>query len=112
MKDINFELVATKWIANKKHELYNIIGSVVLWCLWKLHNSLCFQGVTWSGEKSLLMWDHVGKMEAHVGSRPRSEGGLFCASIAEAEPSLAAARIGWNAETLSYLTMDSPDALH
>jgi len=38
MKDINFELVATKWIANKKHELYNIIGSVVLWCLWKLRN--------------------------------------------------------------------------
>jgi len=51
-------------------------------------------------------------MEAHVGLGPRSEGGLFCASIEEAELSLADARIGWNAETLSYLTMDSPDALH
>jgi len=25
---------------------------------------------------------------------------------------LQSSRIGWNAETLSYLTMDSPDALH
>jgi hypothetical protein len=39
---VNFEHVAARWvaIASKKHELYNIISSAVLLCLWKFCNSL------------------------------------------------------------------------
>lgn len=46
----DFESVASLWIANKKH----IISSVILWVLWKLRNSVCFQGVLWSGMKNVF----------------------------------------------------------
>jgi GH24 family phage-related lysozyme (muramidase) len=52
---VNFEYVAARWvaIASKKHELYNIISSAVLLCLWKFRNSLCYQGAIWLGKRSV-----------------------------------------------------------
>jgi hypothetical protein len=32
----------------------NIISSMVMWILWKLCNSLCFQGVPWRGMKMVF----------------------------------------------------------
>jgi hypothetical protein len=37
----NFESVARLWLANKRHELTNVISSSVI---WKLRNEICFQG--------------------------------------------------------------------
>lgn len=33
------------WIANKKHLLTNPVFVAALWCLWKLRNKICFQGL-------------------------------------------------------------------
>jgi hypothetical protein len=49
-------LTVTHWIANKCHDIPNIVCSAVMWCLWKFRNSLCFQGAMWLGEKMVLMW--------------------------------------------------------
>jgi hypothetical protein len=54
--DWNFEFLATFWIANKKHVFTNIISSAVIWCLWNLRNKMCFQGLTWTGERMVLIW--------------------------------------------------------
>jgi hypothetical protein len=51
----NFEYVARLWLANKNHELTNVLSSAVIWSIWKLRNELCFQGVPWTRMKSVLM---------------------------------------------------------
>jgi hypothetical protein len=40
----SFESVACLWLANKKHELTNVVSSAVIWSTWKLRNEICFQG--------------------------------------------------------------------
>lgn len=42
------------WLSSKKHGLLNIITSVVLWCIWKLRNEICFQNAGWRGMGMLL----------------------------------------------------------
>lgn len=54
--DCNYETMASRWLANKHHNVNNIICAVVLWCLWKLRNDLCFQGTRWRSEKQVLVW--------------------------------------------------------
>ena len=51
----NFEFLATFWLAHKKHLNTNIVILAVLWCLWNFRNKLCFQGLTWTGEKAVLL---------------------------------------------------------
>jgi hypothetical protein len=63
--DWNFEVLATFWIANKRHAFTNIISSAVIWCLWNVCNKMCLQGLTWTGERMVLLW--IVKA-----SRPRS----------------------------------------
>jgi hypothetical protein len=40
----DFESMAKWWIRGKKCNSINVLYTVVLWSLWKLRNSLCFQG--------------------------------------------------------------------
>ena len=51
----DFESVASLWIANKKYMVCNIVTSAVIWVIWKLRNSLCFQGIPWSGMKKVFV---------------------------------------------------------
>ena len=57
---VDFESVASLWIANKKYMVCNIVTSTVIWVIWKLRNSLCFQGVPWSGMKKVFVM--VGRL--------------------------------------------------
>lgn len=52
--DCNYETVASRWLANKHHNVNNIICAKVLWCLWKLRNNLFFQGTRWRSEKQVF----------------------------------------------------------
>ena len=56
----DFESVASLWTANKKYMVCNIVTSAVIWVIWKLRNSLCFQGVLWCGMKKVFAM--VGRM--------------------------------------------------
>jgi hypothetical protein len=38
----NFEFIATKWVAEKKHRCINIVTSTALWSIWNYRNKLCF----------------------------------------------------------------------
>ena len=51
----NFESIARFWVANKRHKFTNVVASSVIWSLWKLRNEMCFQGVTWTGMKRVLL---------------------------------------------------------
>jgi hypothetical protein len=51
----SYESMASLWIANKKHLLTDAVLAAAVWCLWKLQNNLCFQGVVWTGMKMLLI---------------------------------------------------------
>ena len=51
----NFESIARFWVANKRHKFTNVVTSSVIWSLWKLRNEMCFQGVTWTGMKRVLL---------------------------------------------------------
>lgn len=51
----DFESIARFWVAHKRHILTNAITSAVTWLLWKLRNEMCFQGVTWTSMKKVLM---------------------------------------------------------
>jgi hypothetical protein len=51
----NFESIARLWVANTRHKFTNVITSAALWSLWKLRNEMCFQGVTWTGTKRVLL---------------------------------------------------------
>jgi hypothetical protein len=56
----NFESVAKLWLCNKKFGMCNVFTSAVCWSIWKLRNSLCFQGESWSSMKTL--WRRVVPM--------------------------------------------------
>jgi hypothetical protein len=51
----DFESMAKWWIKGKKCNSVNVIYDAVLWSLWKLRNSLCFQGQCWDGVRRLLV---------------------------------------------------------
>ena len=51
--DANFENIAAKWISNKRFLVRNMFSSAVLWGIWKLRNSLCFQGIEWRNGNQL-----------------------------------------------------------
>ena len=50
----DFESVARWWINNNKNSVLNMSGAALLWCIWNLHNGMCFQGKSWRNEKVLL----------------------------------------------------------
>jgi hypothetical protein len=56
----DFEFVASLRIANKNFMVCNTVTSAVIWVIWKLRNSLCFQGVPWSGMNKVFAM--VGRM--------------------------------------------------
>lgn len=95
----DFESVASLWLSNKKFMIANIISSAVLWVIWKLRNSICFQGVLWLGMK---------KVYALVGRMLRSWLPMFRPGVqemveqftlvVEAEAS-SAPRITWNVDS-------------
>jgi hypothetical protein len=45
----DFETMGTWWLKVKKHNIVNVLSSVVLWALWKKRNNICFQGERWTG---------------------------------------------------------------
>jgi hypothetical protein len=51
----DFESMAKWWIRGKKCNSINVLYTVVLWSLWKLRNSLCFQGQCWARVRRLLV---------------------------------------------------------
>jgi hypothetical protein len=52
----SYEILASRWLANKRHTVNNIICAAVIWCLWKFRNDMCFQGRLWISEKQVLVW--------------------------------------------------------
>jgi len=56
----DFEFVASLRIANKNFMVCNTVTSAVIWVIWKLRNSLCFQGLPWSGMNKVFAM--VGRM--------------------------------------------------
>ena len=50
----DFESVARWWVSNTRHKIMNCCSSVLMWCLWKTRNELCFQGKAWLGEKLII----------------------------------------------------------
>jgi hypothetical protein len=46
--------MARCWLCNKKYGIVNMISSTTCWSLWKVRNSLCFQGDAWLGMKAVL----------------------------------------------------------
>jgi hypothetical protein len=53
----DFESVARWWISNNKNSVINVVCTATLWSIWKLRNSLCFQGKTWPGVQEI--WRRV-----------------------------------------------------
>jgi hypothetical protein len=53
----DFESVARWWISNNKNSVINVVCTATLWSIWKVHNSLCFQGKTWPGVQEI--WRRV-----------------------------------------------------
>jgi hypothetical protein len=54
---IDFESMAKCWLCNTKYEVANVLSSAMCWGIWKLRNSLGFQGVQWRSMKQL--WSMV-----------------------------------------------------
>lgn len=52
----NYEILASRSLANKRHTVNNIICAAVMWCLRKFRNDTCFQGRVWTSEKQVLVW--------------------------------------------------------
>jgi len=52
----SYEILASRWLANQRHTVNNIICAAVIWCLWKFRNDMCFQGRLWISEKQVLVW--------------------------------------------------------
>ena len=50
----NFESIGRFGVA-KRHKLMNVISSSVLWSFWKRRNEMCFQVVTWTSMRRVLM---------------------------------------------------------
>ena len=61
-KDVgsSFESIGSLWLSNKRFLVANMFCSAALWGLWKLRNSLCYQGCLWKGVKILIQ--HVVNM--------------------------------------------------
>ena len=108
----NFESVARLWLANQNHELTNVLSSAVIWSIWKLRNELCFQGVPWTGMKSVLMrvvrmirrW--VPMLNQELGRRVEE-----LSSLLEKE-ALLSPQIEWSTQRGSSSELDQLDALH
>jgi hypothetical protein len=43
----DFISIGTLWLSNKKFVIANSVCATAPWGLWKLRNSLCFQGHPW-----------------------------------------------------------------
>ena len=50
----NYESVARWWVSNKRNSVLNMTSAALLWSLWKLRNSFCFQGEIWRDERVVL----------------------------------------------------------
>jgi hypothetical protein len=50
----DFESVAGKWLCAKKFKTLNICITAVLWSIWKLRNSMCFQENQWHGMQAVF----------------------------------------------------------
>jgi hypothetical protein len=37
---LNFESVARWWLSNEKNLVINVLCTVVIWAIWKLHNDM------------------------------------------------------------------------
>lgn len=57
---LNFESVASKWLCDKKNLVVNMFSSALMWSLWKLRNSLCFQNGSWQSSRAL--WCQIIRM--------------------------------------------------
>jgi hypothetical protein len=55
-KDIgtDFELVVGLWLCAEKLKTLNICTTAVLWSIWKLRNSMCFQANKWHGMQAVF----------------------------------------------------------
>ena len=51
----DFVSVGTMWISNRKFIVENVFCAAALWGLWKLRNSLCFQGSLWIDVRVLIV---------------------------------------------------------
>jgi hypothetical protein len=51
----DFISVGTLWLSNKKFVIANSVCATAPWGLWKLRNSLCFQGHPWKDGHVLLL---------------------------------------------------------
>jgi hypothetical protein len=51
----DFISLGTMWLSNKKFSVANSFCAAALWGLWKLRNSLCFQGLLWKDGRVLLL---------------------------------------------------------
>jgi hypothetical protein len=115
----DFESIASLWLCSKKFKTLNIYTSAVLWALWKMRNSLCFQVNQWCGmqvvfcrcAKMLRRWcimqkedvasqlEEVAKEWKRRGSSP---------PVLPCPPSLCQdARTAWPDE--EYFTITGPD---
>jgi hypothetical protein len=52
--------MARMWLCNKRFGVSNVVTSAFCWRLWKLRNSMIFQGVAWTGMK--VLWQRVVPM--------------------------------------------------
>lgn len=54
--------IASCWLCNKKFLVRNMLTTAVLWAIWKLRNSICFQNVGWRNLKQLwqMAWCMLG----------------------------------------------------
>jgi hypothetical protein len=50
----DFESVAALWMCAKRFKTLNICTTAVLWLIWKLRHSLCFQGNQWCGMQAVF----------------------------------------------------------
>jgi hypothetical protein len=53
-KVVDFESMARLWIRDNKLKVVNVFYTVVILCIWKVRNNLCFQGACWTGMKKLF----------------------------------------------------------
>lgn len=56
---LDFLSIGQMWLSNKRFLVENTFCADALWGLWKLRNSLCFQGSRWKNEQCLLVMVHV-----------------------------------------------------
>jgi hypothetical protein len=52
---LDYETMATCWLCNTKYGVVNMLSAALCWGIWKLRNSLCFQGMSLQSLKHLWM---------------------------------------------------------